>query len=126
METRFKSLILEHQRVIRGHYVVNGDRHDGLQVSCNSVHIIYLRRYHTDYQVHVSTEFAESFSLSLSSSLLDVLFLESHSRLIPLNHSLTIVQLVLSKFALKVSRISTRRNNEALVIQGALFMYLTQ
>ena len=27
--------------VIGGHYVVNGDRHDGLQVSCNSVRKIY-------------------------------------------------------------------------------------
>ena len=27
--------------MIAGHYVVNGDRHDGLQVSCNSVCIIY-------------------------------------------------------------------------------------
>ena len=27
--------------MIGGHYVVNRDRHDGLQVSCNSVHTIY-------------------------------------------------------------------------------------
>ena len=39
---RFKPLILGYQRVIGGHCVVNGDRHDGLlQVSCNSVRTIY-------------------------------------------------------------------------------------
>ena len=31
-ETGFSTLILGHQRVIGGHYIVNGDRHDGLQV----------------------------------------------------------------------------------------------
>ena len=29
------SLILGHQRVIGGHFVVNGDRHGGLQVTCS-------------------------------------------------------------------------------------------
>ena len=38
----FYPLIMGQQRVIGGHYVVNGDRHDGLQVSCNSVRTIYL------------------------------------------------------------------------------------
>ena len=29
----FQPLILGHQRLIGGHYVVNGDRHDGLHVT---------------------------------------------------------------------------------------------
>ena len=37
----FQPLILGHQRVIGGHWVVNRDRPDGLQISCNSVHTIY-------------------------------------------------------------------------------------
>ena len=40
--TGFQPLILGHQRVIGGHYVVNGDRHDRLQVSCNSVCTIFV------------------------------------------------------------------------------------
>ena len=46
METGFQPLILGHQRMIRGHYVVKGDNHDGLQVSCNSVHTIHLLLHH--------------------------------------------------------------------------------
>ena len=38
----FQPLIVGHQMVIGCHYtIVNGDRHDGLQVSCNSVRTIY-------------------------------------------------------------------------------------
>ena len=41
--------ILGHQRVIAGHYVVNRDRHNGLQVSCNSVRTIYKAvKFHGD------------------------------------------------------------------------------
>ena len=33
--------------MIGGHYIVNGDRHDGLQVSWNSVRKIYSTKWHT-------------------------------------------------------------------------------
>ena len=35
----FQPLILGQQRVRVGHYVVNRDRHDRLQVSCNSINL---------------------------------------------------------------------------------------
>ena len=48
--------------MIGAHYDVNGDRYNGLQVSCNSVRTIYLRSSQLSYNYHINTGALKKFA----------------------------------------------------------------